>query len=367
MALAPWITASSRHNTAADTGRLRRFATEQIEIEYFLQLIRDSLDVPYAEFLPVAANTATAASRTNNPPADPRKAIVDNFSKLVSFNNRAVSIEDLYRTGLAPARSPAGQIDISACLGVPVQTSQGHPVAVLCAFDKKTRNWTSTDRTVLQGIANCLGQHLEMRAAKQKTDAKFDALSDKYSSSRRYNAAREQLIKPMTNATLTCTERVEALLAAGCNIFEMDCAAILKVNFSKAHVAYAYRVNPDRLHTPFSLKGTLTEEVMFAGITHFSSGPSEPAQPLKCHILRAPQSYAGEQLALGKVAFGTLEFVSASSKPEIWNSESLSLLSLLAQLCCGLLSTDEQIKTFRRCEDARLLTGHRNAWFAPQE
>jgi GAF domain-containing protein len=93
------------------------------------------------------------------------------FCKHVVASGEAMVIGDA-RVVPTVRDSPAvGQMNVIAYAGMPLRSRDGHVLGTLCVVDEKPREWSRTDLDVLQDLAACVSDEIELRTLVRETEA----------------------------------------------------------------------------------------------------------------------------------------------------------------------------------------------------
>ena len=114
------------------------------------------------------------------------------FCKHVAASGVSLVVGDARIASVVRENPAVSEMNAIAYAGMPLRGRDGHVLGTLCVIDDKPRDWSRTDLDVLQDLAACVSDEIELRTLVRETEAarkdaetcllsanaKLDALND---------------------------------------------------------------------------------------------------------------------------------------------------------------------------------------------
>ncbi|PRY26068.1 GAF domain-containing protein [Aliiruegeria haliotis] len=276
------------------------------------------------------------------------------FSRYVKRDREPLAIRCAREHPMVKGNPGIELLGTVAYLGVPVHGPDGAVLGALCVIDHIPRDWTGQEVSTLVDLARCVSDEILLRAALLTSQALVHDLEDAHARLRRYNALRDAATAAFTEPHLSTEERFTGLLQAGCQTLGMDCGAILRSEGSQAVVVARYCSDGCSTIGPgarYDLSGTFTQKLLSGPRLRHHDGLSAG---MTCFTGREPGSFVGVPLALGEIAFGSLEFVRSRPRGQPWSDEEAASVGVIGMFVATQLEVLDQMDALRRSESALL-------------
>jgi len=171
MANAGTFTAQSHFSESiqsAAAARIRRHdGTDRHVFDRLTQLVSALLDVPVSLLLVADGDQLLFASVTgpDHPWSEIESYPISQAHCQHALSSRAAfTVEDARTNPLVCELTTTTELGVIAYLGVPLLTSKGEPIGVLCALDFEPRAWSETDIHVVEELAATVMAYIEARS-----------------------------------------------------------------------------------------------------------------------------------------------------------------------------------------------------------
>jgi GAF domain-containing protein len=244
-------------------------------------------------------------------------------------------------------------LNVASYLGVPIYGPDRKALGALCVIDGKERDWSPEDVATLSDLAICVTDEITLRAALLNNTRLNRQLRDTNDRISRYTNLRESVVMAFMTPDMAMDDRLQALLQAGCIGLNATQGAIARINGPEAQIICSAFTDPapDRRRP---VDGSLCAiATMGEAIRCHHKVPASEFFGRHDLFGQLPGSFAAVPIMDNGKLFGVLE-LSGPERPEPWDQEELSVLSIVALLAAAHLSMHGQIAALKRSETALL-------------
>jgi len=187
-------------------------------------------------------------------------------------------------------------------------------------------------------------------AAKEQAEETNRQLADQQAALRDSMAAMRELYQVISTPRRHANDRIQALLAMGCQRFDMVIGILCHVDGERYEVVYSVAPGGEVARGDvFKLADTYCHDTLRAGtllgFEHASAGPWR-AHP--CYRRFGLEAYLGVPVRVGGQVYGTLSFSSFKPRSTLFTPVDRELIQLMAQWVGGALEQEYMAETTQR-------------------
>ncbi|MDV7143533.1 GAF domain-containing protein [Tropicimonas sp. TH_r6] len=278
------------------------------------------------------------------------------FSQFVLRDGSTLAVEDKDNHPLGPALRDREELPYHAYLGAPIFAPTGEVLGVLCVIDEAPRPWCDEDLAVMEDLAHCVTDALALRSAlltRQDLQREVEQTLDQ---TRRRAALRDSIVAAFTEPDRTSEQRLQAMLAAGCEALNMTAAAVTRVDGSHALILAQHDMRGEAT-APIERDstGSLTAHLLSGQeIVWFNDAAEAGLADRPAFDGKPPSGFIGAPLVLEGLAYGTLEFVASDAAQSDALEQDGALVRMIAMFIVTQLEVFSQIDRLKYSESALL-------------
>ncbi len=278
------------------------------------------------------------------------------FSQFVLRDARPLAVEDRDTHPLGASLADRASLPYRAYLGAPIYAPTGEALGALCVVDEAPRNWSDEDVGVMEDLAHCVTDALALRAA-LLTSRQFQLEQERMlEQTRRTAALRDRIVAAFTEPEKTSEQRLQAMLAAGCEALNMTAAAVTQVNGSQTVIVAQHATDePPVASSERDNTGSLTAHLLTGQeIVCFDDPTATGLAGRPAFDGRRYSRFIGAPLILDGLAYGTLEFVGSEAATCGALEQQRSVVRTIAMFTVTQLEVFSQIDRLKYSENALL-------------
>lgn len=321
------------------------------EFDSIIRLAAQLFDVPVSLISIVESHNNrqyfTSLKGLADPWAEARQTpLSHSFCKIVQSTNAPLAVSDARTDRRVQNNLAIKELGVISYLGVPIQGLEDFPLGALCVISTHPRDWSAQDVVLLQNLASCVADEIQLRAS-------IVAGQAKHRISERYHALRESISASFILPDLTIEQRYTETLRAGCRALGYETGLIARVDCNTKVPLFSFGLPEDsqaRVRPPAPL---LADRVISG--ESLLCVPDILASAFPTHRTldgRIPGAYAAAPLFHNGMLYGLFELSNSTAHNNTSGDEALSILSMMSMYFSAHLGLLGEINMLRRTEAA---------------